>query len=70
MGGELLEVWRTACTPGAVWLVPPHWNCLKIIEVLAVDCVVAATGSKLFAGQIVADIGRSYGVSHSTISRL
>src|SRR5262249_1377743 len=30
-GGEPLEVWRTACTPGAVWLVPPHWNCPKII---------------------------------------
>jgi len=38
--------------------------------VLAVDCVVAATGSKLFVDQIEADIGRSYGVSHSTISRL
>ena len=39
-------------------------------ESFAVDCVVAATGPKLFVDQIEADIGRSYGVSHSTISRL
>jgi hypothetical protein len=39
-------------------------------ESLAGDCVVPATGSKLFGDQIDAEIGRSYGVSHSTISRL
>ena len=37
-------------------------------ESLAVDCVVPATGSKLFGDQIDADIARSYGVSHSTIN--
>jgi hypothetical protein len=39
-------------------------------ESLAVGCVVPATGSKLFVDQIEDDIGRSYGVHHSTISRL
>ena len=34
------------------------------LEAQPIDYV---TGPKLFAGQIVADIGRSYGVSHSTI---
>src|SRR5204863_5092801 len=32
----------------------------KILQALAVDCVVPATGPKLFVDQIVADIGRSY----------
>jgi hypothetical protein len=42
----------------------------KIIQLLAVDRVAVATGPKLFVDQIEADVGRSYGVSHSTISRL
>jgi hypothetical protein len=42
----------------------------KIIQLLAVDRVAVATGPKLFVDQIEADIGQSYGVSHSTISRL
>ena len=37
----------------------------KIIQLLAVDRVVAATGPKLFVDQIEADVGRSNGVSHS-----
>jgi hypothetical protein len=48
----------------------PHWAANKILQALAVDCVLPATGSqKIFGDQIMADTGRSYGVSHSSERR-
>jgi hypothetical protein len=44
----------------------------NILQALAVDCDVQVTGSNysLLGSKALIDIGRSYGVSHFTISRL
>src|SRR5215471_16274416 len=69
--GEPLEARRTLSDfQGPSGLSLLTGTAPNILYVLAVDCVVAATGPKLFVDQIEADIGQSYGVSHSTISKL